>query len=321
MLVVDSEDVHRVCDWRALAAALRASHQGPRALIARASIEAELPGTTQTYLNLPAFLPGVAMGTKIATILPDNPARFPGVPAVQALYALFDGDDGSPAAVMDGTALTYRKTAADSALGSQLLSREDARVLLMVGAGGLAPYLARAHLAIRPSLARVLVWNRTAERAQAMAAGLREEGVDAAATSVLELAARQADILSCSTASTEPLVAGAWLKPGTHLDLVGGFTPTMRECDDDAVRRARLFVDEASINLEACGDLIDPIRRGVVPRAKVEGDLYDLCRPGWALDRRPGEVTLFKNGGGGHLDLFTALFIRDRLRQDAMTDG
>ena len=110
MLVVDGEDVHRVCDWPALVAALRASHQGPRVLIARASIEAELRGITQTYFNLPAFLPGVAMGTKIATILPDNPARFPGVPAMQALYALFDGDDGSPAAVMDGTALTYRKT-------------------------------------------------------------------------------------------------------------------------------------------------------------------------------------------------------------------
>ena len=238
------------------------------------------------------------------------------MPAVQALYALFEGDDGSPAAVMDGTALTYRKTAADSALGSQLLSRPDSRVLLLVGAGGLAPYLARAHLAIRPSLARVLVWNRTVTRAEAMADGLRADGFDAAVSADLEAAVRQADILSCSTASTEPLVAGCWLKAGAHLDLVGGFTPAMRECDDDAVRRARLFVDEASINLEVCGDLIDPIRRGVIPRTKVEGDLYDLCRPGWALNRGPEDVTLFKNGGGGHLDLFTALYIRDRLREE-----
>src|SRR5690606_19659746 len=117
------------------------------------------------YFNLPAFLPGVAMGTKIATILPDNPVRHPGLPAIQALYALFDGEDGTPAAVIEGTALTYRKTAADSALGSQLLSREGSRVLLMVGAGGLAPYLARAHLAIRPALRKVLIWNRTGGRA------------------------------------------------------------------------------------------------------------------------------------------------------------
>ena len=172
------------------------------------------------------------------------------MPAVQALYALFEGDDGNPAAVMDGTALTYRKTAADSALGSQLLEPRRMRgVLLMVGAGGLAPYLARAHLAIRPSLARVMVWNRTSSaprRSRRVAGG----GVDAAVSADLEAAVGQADILSCSTASTEPLVAGAWLKAGAHLDLVGGFTPAMRECDDDAVRRARLFVDETSINLE-----------------------------------------------------------------------
>ena len=321
MLVVDSDDVHRICAWPALVAALRASHRGPRALIARASIEAEVRGVTQTYFNLPAFLPGVAMGTKIATILPDNPTRFNGMPAVQALYALFDGQDGRPALMIDGTALTYRKTAADSALGSQLLSRDDARVLLMVGAGGLAPYLARAHLAIRPALERVLVWNRTGARAEAMAAALRQDSVDVAAVSDLAAAVRHADIVSCSTASTAPLVEGAWLRPGAHLDLVGGFAPAMRECDDDAVRRARLFVDEASINLETCGDLIDPIRRGVIPRAKVEGDLYDLCRPDWALDRRPGDVTLFKNGGGGHLDLFTALFIRDRLRPSSDADS
>ena len=154
------------------------------------------------------------MGTKIATILPDNPARHPGVPAVQALYALFDGEDGSPAAVIDGTAITYRKTAADSALGSQLLSREDARVLLAVGAGGLAPYLARAHLAVRPGLSRVLVWNRTNQRAEAMAADLRSDGIDAAATDDLEAAARQADILSCSTAATTAAGSGCLAQAG-----------------------------------------------------------------------------------------------------------
>ncbi len=169
-----------------------------------------------------------------------------------------------------------------------------------------------------PHLARVLVWNRSPARAHELAAALRHEGVDAAAAIDLEAAVREADILSCSTAATEPLVAGVWLKPGAHLDLVGGFTPAMRECDDTAVRRARLFIDEATINLDACGDLIDPIRRGVIERAKVEGDLYELCGPDWSLDRAPEDITLFKNGGGGHLDLFTALFVRDRLREEAI---
>lgn len=144
MLVISGEEVHRVCAWPALVAALCEAHRGPRPLIGRCALDAELRGVTQTYFNLPAFLPGIAMGTKIATILPDNVERFTGIPAVQALYALFDGDDGHPSAIIDGTALTYHKTAADSALGGQLLSRQDARVLLLVGAGGLAPYLARA---------------------------------------------------------------------------------------------------------------------------------------------------------------------------------
>ncbi|MGD9510145.1 MAG: ornithine cyclodeaminase family protein [Geminicoccaceae bacterium] len=313
MLVVSGDQVHRICAWVDLVAALREAHRGERPLITRASLEAERGGVTHTYFNLPAFLPGVAMGTKIATILPDNPVRHPGLPSIQALYALFDGENGTPAAVIEGTALTYRKTAADSALGSQLLSREDSRVLLMVGAGGLAPHLARAHLAIRPALRKVLVWNRTGGRAETMASELRAEGVDAVATSDLDGAVAQADILSCSTAAREPLVRGALLRPGAHLDLVGGYTPAMRECDDAAVRRARLFIDEASINLDQCGDLIDPIGRGVLTRTKIEGDLYDLCR-GHGVNRRDEEITLFKNGGGGHLDLFTALFILERLR-------
>lgn len=316
MLVVDGETVHRLCGWLDLVAALRHAHLGRRPLIARATVEAGLRGITQTYFNLPAFLPGVAMGTKIATILPDNPTRHPGVPAIQALYVLFDGENGSPAAVIDGTSLTYRKTAADSALGAQLLSRADAVVLAMVGAGGVAPFLARAHLAVRPTLRRVLIWNRTAARAEAMAAGLRAEGANAEAVADVDAAVREADIVSCSTAATAPIVKGALLKPGAHLDLVGGYTPAMRECDDEAVRRARLFIDEASVNLDLCGDLIDPIGRGVVARDKVEGDLYDMCREGWRLERRADDITLFKNGGGGHLDLFTALFIRERLRAE-----
>jgi ornithine cyclodeaminase/alanine dehydrogenase-like protein (mu-crystallin family) len=317
MLVVDADDVHRICVWPTLVAALRKAHQGPPPLIGRCALDASLRGVTQTYFNLPAFLPGVAMGTKIATILPDNVERFVGVPAVQALYALFDGNSGRPAAIIDGTALTYRKTAADSALGAQLLSREDARVLLLVGAGGLAPYLARAHLAVRPCLRDVQVWNRSAHRAEHVAEGLRTEGIAATAVAGLEQAVRVADIVSCCTAATAPVIDGAWLKLGCHLDLVGGFTPAMRECDDATVVRARLFVDEASVNIDASGDLIDPIRRGVIERGKVEADLYDLCRAGYGLDRRPEEITLYKNGGGGHLDLFTALFIRDQLRREA----
>ena len=309
MRVVSAEDVHRLCDWRKLVAALAEGHRGPRPMTGRAGLDIEMRGQRQSYLNLPAWLPGIAMGTKLVTVIPDNPDRFPDVPAVQAAYVLFDGNDGAPLSLIDGTALTYRKTAADSALGAMLLACDNPETLMMVGAGGLAPYLARAHLAVRPSIDKVLVWNRTRPRAEAVAAGLRADGADAEVTGELEAAVRRADIVSCCTASTEPLVKGAWLKAGSHLDLVGAFTPDMRECDDAAVKRARLFVDSFEFAVDKPGDLASPIARGIISRDDIEADLFDLCRPGFNIGRRGDDVTLYKNGGGGHLDLMTALYI------------
>lgn len=308
MRFVPASEVHDVCEWLALVEALAQVHRQQPPLTGRADVTAQVRGTTQTYLNLPAVLPGVAFGSKLVTVLPDNPDRHPGVPAIQALYALFSGDDGAPLAVIDGTSLTYRKTAADSALGTKLLAREDVSTLVMVGAGGLSPWLARAHMAVRPSLSKVLVWNRTAHRAEAVAVELAAEGVNAKAVASLEAAIREGDVISCCTAATQPLVKGEWLKPGAHLDLAGGFTPAMREVDDGAVRRARLFVD-ASWNIEEFGDLIGPVSRGVIDRDKIEADLYTLCQPGHDIARDRDQITLFKNGGGGHLDLYTALFI------------
>jgi ornithine cyclodeaminase len=309
--LVTAEEVHELCAWEDLIEALAEGHRGPKPQVGRASLESGDGAKRQSYIDMPAWQPGVAMGSKLVTVMPDNPDGA-GLPAVQALYCLFDGRTGSPLAVIDGTALTYRKTAADSALGSRLLSRNNSRVLLMVGAGGLAPYLVAAHLAARPSLDRVLVWNRRMDKAEALARELARTGV-AASASELEPAVRLADIVSCATASTAPLVAGGWLRPGTHLDLVGGFTPDMRECDDDCVRRARLFVDSRWFAIDQAGDLGDPIRRGIVARDKVEADLFELCASASQFERRPGDITLFKNAGGAHLDLFTALHIWSRL--------
>jgi ornithine cyclodeaminase len=230
------------------------------------------------------------------------------LPWVQALYPLFDGKNGAPLAVLDGTALTYRKTAADSALGSRLLSRPEPRTLVMVGAGSLSPYLIDAHRSLRPSIERVLIWNRNPAKAAKLA-----EALGAEVAGDLERAVRDADIVCCATASTAPLVEGAWLKPGAHLDLVGSFTPEMRECDDEAVKRARLFVDSRWFAIDQPGDLADPLRRGVIRRQDVEADFFELCRDGYSVNRRDGDITLFKNGGGAHLDLFTALFIWQNL--------
>ncbi len=315
--LISAGEVHRLCAWNTLIEALAQAHRGPRPLVGITGLENRQERNHQHYLDMPAWQPGIAMGSKLVTVMPENPDRLPGLPAVQALYALFDGGNGSPLAVIDGTALTYRKTAADSALGSRLLSRRNSEVLLMVGAGGLAPYLVEAHLAARPSIRRVLVWNRRMDKADKLARRLAKDGL-AALASDLEPAARQADIICCATSSTAPLIDGRWLKAGVHLDLVGSFTSEMRECDDECVRRARLFVDSRWFAIDQAGDLGDPIRRGVIARDSIEADLFELCARASPVERRGDDITLFKNGGGAHLDLFTALHIWSQL---AATQG
>ena len=312
MHVISAEHVYRICTWPDLMDALAEGHRGPKPLVDRAVITHDTQGVTDTYINIPAWIPGRAFASKITTVLPRNPTRFEGVPAIQALVTLFDGDTGSPRAVIDGTSLTYVKTAADSALGSRLLSFPDARTLTVVGTGGLSPFAVRAHIAARPSIDKVFVWGRRPDQAVRVARELNQLGIDAAPASELEDAVRQSDIISCVTASKEPLVMGEWLRPGAHLDLIGAYTPEMRECDDDAAARARLFVDSRWFAVEKTGDLGGPISRGVIGAEEVEADLFELCGNGYVVNRKPDDITLFKNGGGAHLDLFTAMFIADR---------
>ncbi len=308
MRIVTAEEVHKLCAWPKLVDALAKAHCGPAPMVDRSELHNSENGIRDTYFNLPAWQPGIAMGTKIVTVFPSNPDNG-SLPAVQAVYALFDGRDGRPLLMIDGTALTYRKTAADSALGSKLLSRADAETLMIVGAGALAPFLVEAHRAVRPTIREVLVWNRRPEKAETLA-----RAVGGIAATDLEAAVRRADIVSTATASTEPLVKGDWLRPGAHLDLVGSFTPEMRECDDEAVTRSAIFVDSRWFAVDQPGDLGDPIRRGVITHDAVRADLFQLCKGAMTGRRTPQEITLFKNGGGSHLDLFTALHIWTELQ-------
>jgi ornithine cyclodeaminase len=227
---------------------------------------------------------------------------------VQGVFVLFDHDDGRPLAVIDGAGITAWKTAADSALGSRYLSRPDARCLLMVGAGALARPLIGAHRSVRPAIEKVLVWNRTRARAEALAAKLAAEGLAVEIAADLAAAVGQADIISSATRTERPVIEGAWLRPGAHLDLVGAFTASMREADDAALRRARLFVDARETTLDHIGELKIPIERGVIGEEDVVADLYDLAA-GFAWQRSEGDITLYKNGGGAHLDLMTAIAI------------
>ena len=255
---------------------------------------------------------GRFMASKLITSFPANLAGGR-LPAVQAVVVLFDGSNGTPLAVIDGTELTYWRTAGDSALGAKLLSRPDPRTMLVVGAGEMAPRLVQAHRAVRPSIERVMIWNRTAQRAADLATDLSKSGIAAVAVTDLDAATREADLVTTCTRSHTPLVKGANLKAGAHLDLVGGYTPETRESDDEAVKRASIFVDSRESAMGVVGDLVQPIASGAIAASAVRGDLYDLAQGAIKGRRSPNDITLFKNAGGGHLDLMTAELVYKRV--------
>ena len=249
---------------------------------------------------------GRYMGVKSVTVFPDNETR--DKPAVLGTYLLLSAETGETLAIMDATRLTAWRTAAASALASRHLSRPEAARLLMVGAGALAPFLVRAHASVRP-IREVAIWNRSPARAQALIAALARAGVTAAFVDDLATAVSQADIVSTATLSHEPLVHGAWLRPGTHLDCVGAFKPTMRETDDAVVRRARIFVDTRAGAFAEAGDILQPLQAGVIGKEAVLGDLFELCRGKVPGRGRAEEITLFKSVGASIEDLAAAIAV------------
>ena len=265
-------------------------------------------GRRNDWLLLPAWQFDRHLGIKLVSVFAGNEAN--GLASVQGLYVLFDGTNGLPLAAIDGAAITLWKTAANSALAATYLARKDARTLLMVGAGALAPYLARAHCAVRP-IAHVMIWNRTATNAERMAAALARPGLTVEVVSDLAAAVARADIVSCATMATTPVIQGAWLPPGVHVDLVGAYRPEMREADDAAIGRARVFIDAWFTAGEHCGDICQPVAAGLLKREDIT-DTFQLAREERAGRSRDDEITLFKSGGGGHEDLGTAQHILAR---------
>lgn len=269
-------------------------------------------GPGGTLLVMPAWQPGRHIGIKAVSVYPDNPKH--GLPSVIGAYLLFDARTGAPKAVIDGVALTLRRTACASALAADYLARTDARHLLMIGAGSLAPHLVRAHCAVR-DYKRIEIWNRNRDRAYAMAEKLTDLNASIAVVEDLEASLRVADTVSCATLSREPLVRGDWLKPGTHVDLVGGFTPEMREADDATVKRAAadggLWVDTRTGATKEAGDIVDPLNRGVIAPKAVRGDLFDLCRKDAYARQDATAITLFKSVGSALEDLAAAELVAE----------
>ena len=249
---------------------------------------------------------GGYIGIKIVTVSPDNNAR--SLPAVMGQYFLLDGQTGVPLAIIDGQRLTARRTAAASALAASYLAREDASHHLICGAGALAGELAAAHASVRP-IRRVTIWNRSGQKAQALAASLRDGGLDAKATGDLDAAQAEADIISCCTLSAVPLVKGALVKAGAHVDLVGAFTPAMRESDDALMARGSVFVDTLGGALKEGGDIVLALQSGALKKDAVRGDLHGLARGEVRGRLSADEVTVFKSVGAALEDLAAAIAV------------
>ena len=301
MRFVDGAEVRRLLSFPKLIEALEAGHRRPPMEVADTFMGSE----KDLYFIRNAVDKGRFAGSKLVTSFPANIGG--ALPAVQAVVVLFDHAVGSPLAVMDGTEITYWRTAADSGLGAKYLAPANPETLLIVGAGAMSRWLPRSHRTARPSLRRALIWNRTAERAQAVAAELTREGFPTEAVGDLDAAIPQAQVITCCTRTHKPLIKGALLRPGTHLDLVGGYTPKHREADDDTVRRSSVFVDRHESSREVA-DIHDPLASGLLKEGDIRGDLHAIVA-GTTGRRAPDEITFFKNAGGAHLDLMTAELI------------
>lgn len=304
MKFISADDLDRLFTHESVIDALRdAFVQGVNAPL-RHHHTIERPGSAdQTLLLMPAWDRAVTeghIGVKVATVTPDNGKL--ALPAVMASYILMDGRTGRPQALIDGARLTLWRTACASALAARYLAPEDPQTLLVVGAGELAPFLARAHASVRP-YRRMLVWNRSSANAEKLAAALAEDGFDASATEDLDGAVAEADTITAATLSSHPLIRGDLVKSGTHIDLVGAFTPRMRESDDACIRRASIFVDTYEGATKEGGDIAQPLAAGIITTDDIRADLAALCagrHPGRSSD---DEVTLFKSTGAALEDL------------------
>ena len=288
-----------VLDWIGLTDALAAGHALPKAEIG----DTFLYRGKDTLLSRAAWIDGMGMAVKTATVFPGNPAQ--GQPVVNGGLSLYADGDGTLEAIVDFHLVTKWKTAGDSLLAARRLARPDSAEVLIVGAGNQGRALHAAYRTVFPQ-ARFKVWNRTRANATAMA-----EACDGLAVADdLEAAVRAADIVTAATMSTDPLIRGDWLRPGQHIDLIGAYRPDMREVDDTALQRARVFVDSFDTTVGHIGEITLPIESGAISRDDLIADYYQLDR----FTRQPEDITLFKNGGGAHLDLMTSRYILDRWR-------
>ena len=311
MRFVSAAEIDRLLDYQSLIEALRVAFRGGIAVPLRHHHTIRRQAADATFILMPAWHEADGfLGVKIVSVFPENQAK--GKPSVMGTYLLLAGDTGEPLASLDGMALTLWRTAAASALAATYLARPDARVHAMIGAGALAPHLIAAHAAVRP-IKEAVIWNRTPEKARALADTLNRAGLSVRASDNITDTVRGADIVSTATMTREPLIRGEWLRPGAHLDLVGSYLPTMREADDAAVGRASVYVDTRAGALKEAGDIVQPIAAGRL-RDDAIADLSDLAIGKAAGRLSADEITLFKSVGTAVEDLTAAVLVYRRLK-------
>ncbi len=284
-------EAERLLSWAGLMEAFAAGHRLPQPEIK----DLFLHRGADTVLDRGAWIDGLGALVKVATIVPGNVAR--GLPTIHGSVTLFDDVTGEFTGLVDFHLVTKWKTAGDSLYAASRLARKEARRFLLVGAGNVARSLVEAYRSVWPE-AEFTVWSRSRASAEAMGMPVADD---------LEAAVRAADVICCATMATEPLVRGDWLQPGQHLDLIGAYKPGMREVDDAAMARGRVFVDARATTLHHIGEMIEPLKSGAITEGDIVADFWD--DPALFVRRSADEITIAKNGGGAHLDLMTAMYV------------
>ncbi len=295
--VIPFEAGDKLLDWIGLTDALAAGHTLPKAEIG----DTFLYRDPDTLLSRAAWIDGLGMAVKTATVFPQNPSA--AKPMINGGVNLYSDGDGTLSAIIDFHLATKWKTAGDSLLAARRLARPDSQSILIVGAGTVGASLYDAYTAAFPT-ARFTIWNRTQAKAEAMA----QSRANMSVATDLAAAVHAADIVTSATMSTAPLIHGDWLRPGQHIDLIGAYRPDMREVDDTALQRSRVFVDSFDTTVGHIGEIKIPLEAGTITRDHLQADYYNLD----AFTRQPDDITLFKNGGGAHLDLMTCRYILDQ---------
>jgi len=310
MMTFDEDRTRALLPWRPLIEAIRGGFRDGCEMPAKHEHFVKVAGEPHAKLLLmPAWTEGGTIAVKVAAVFPGNADR--GIPAVNGAVLLMDGRTGVVLALIDGGEVTARRTAASSALAADYLARRDASHLVVLGTGRLGGgNLIEAHAAVRP-IRRVTIWGRSPEKAAAVAASWQGKGLDVSATEDLATAVAEADIVSTATLAPEPVLHGGWLRPGAHVDLVGNFAPTAREADDEAMRRATVFVDTRAA-LKTGGDLVIALANGTLQESDIAGDLYDLARGAHPGRRDADEITLFKSVGAAVEDLAAARLVYEQ---------